>query len=39
MKKKCILDLYEMKRRSEKLSWLTAYDFPVASFVEEAGWI
>ncbi|KUO76429.1 MAG: 3-methyl-2-oxobutanoate hydroxymethyltransferase [Clostridia bacterium BRH_c25] len=36
-KKKTILDLVEMKKKSEKASWITAYDFPMASFAEQAG--
>ena len=36
-KKKTILDLYKMKKEGEKLSWITAYDFPMASFAEQAG--
>ncbi len=36
-KKKSILDLYKMKEQGEKLSWITAYDFPMASFAEQAG--
>lgn len=36
-KKKSILDLYKMKVDGEKLSWITAYDFPMASFAEQAG--
>jgi 3-methyl-2-oxobutanoate hydroxymethyltransferase len=36
-KKKTILDFYEMKRKGEKVSWITAYDFPMASFAEQAG--
>jgi len=30
-------DLYEMKRKGETITWLTAYDFPSAHFMEEAG--
>ena len=30
MKKKTILDLYEMKRNGEKASWITSYDAPFA---------
>ncbi|MFZ5584673.1 MAG: 3-methyl-2-oxobutanoate hydroxymethyltransferase [Thermodesulfobacteriota bacterium] len=30
-------ELYEMKRRGQKLTWLTAYDFPTAQFAEAAG--
>lgn len=37
MKKKTILDLYSMKAKGEKLTWMTAYDFPMASFAEQAG--
>ncbi len=36
-KKKSILDLQKMKESGEKAAWVTAYDFPTASFVEEAG--
>lgn len=36
-KKKCILDFYEMKKRGEKITFLTAYDFPTAQFAEAAG--
>ena len=35
---KCsIHDLRRMKREGEKVSWLTAYDYPTARFAEEAG--
>ncbi len=37
MKKKSILDLYKMKAEGRKASWITAYDAPIASFVEQAG--
>ncbi|MBQ1281777.1 MAG: 3-methyl-2-oxobutanoate hydroxymethyltransferase [Oscillospiraceae bacterium] len=37
MKKKTILDLYKMKKEGEKVSWITSYDAPFASFVEAAG--
>ncbi len=37
MKKKTILDLFDMKKKKEKLTWITAYDFPMASFAEQAG--
>lgn len=37
MKKKSILDLYQMKQHGEKVSWITSYDAPFASFAEEAG--
>jgi 3-methyl-2-oxobutanoate hydroxymethyltransferase len=35
--KHSIHDLMRMKREGEKVSWLTAYDFPTARFAEEAG--
>ncbi len=37
MKKKTILDLRQMKKDGEKLTWMTAYDTPMASFAEQAG--
>lgn len=37
MKKKSILDLRQMKKDGEKLTWITAYDAPMASFAEQAG--
>ncbi len=37
MKRQTIFDLYEMKRRGEKISWLTSYDFPTAQFAQAAG--
>jgi 3-methyl-2-oxobutanoate hydroxymethyltransferase len=36
-KKVSILDLQEMKKRGEKITWLTAYDYPTAQFAEQAG--
>ncbi len=36
-KKVSILDLQKMKDQSEKITWLTAYDYPTAQFAEEAG--
>jgi len=36
-KKKSILDLHKMKKTGEKAIWVTAYDFPMASFAEQAG--
>ena len=36
-KKVSILDLQSMKKRGEKITWLTAYDYPTAQFAEEAG--
>ena len=35
--KKTVLDLYRMKKDGEKLTWITAYDAPFASFAEQAG--
>jgi 3-methyl-2-oxobutanoate hydroxymethyltransferase len=36
-KKKSLLDFYEMKKKGEKITFLTAYDFPTAQFAEDAG--
>ncbi len=36
-KKLNVNDFYQMKQRGEKVSWLTAYDFPTARFAETAG--
>ncbi|WP_299978985.1 3-methyl-2-oxobutanoate hydroxymethyltransferase [Desulfobacula sp.] len=36
-KKKAIHDFYKMKRKGEKVTWLTSYDFPTAQFAEAAG--
>ncbi len=36
-KKKTILDFQRMKEEGEKVAWITAYDFPTASFAEQAG--
>ncbi|ADL13425.1 3-methyl-2-oxobutanoate hydroxymethyltransferase [Acetohalobium arabaticum] len=36
-KKKSILDFMEMKENGEKVAWVTAYDYPMASFAEQAG--
>ncbi|ABR47397.1 3-methyl-2-oxobutanoate hydroxymethyltransferase [Alkaliphilus metalliredigens QYMF] len=36
-KKKSILDLMKMKKAEEQVAWVTAYDFPTASFAEQAG--
>ncbi|WP_432406550.1 3-methyl-2-oxobutanoate hydroxymethyltransferase [Wukongibacter sp. M2B1] len=35
-KRKTILNLQSMKEKGEKASWITAYDFPMASFAEQA---
>ncbi|HXL05073.1 MAG: 3-methyl-2-oxobutanoate hydroxymethyltransferase [Firmicutes bacterium] len=37
MSKKTVLDFLDMKRRGEKITFLTAYDYPLASFAEKAG--
>lgn len=37
MPKKTVLNFQEMKRKGEKITFLTAYDFPMASFCEKAG--
>ena len=37
MPKKMIHDFYKMKENGEKITFLTAYDFPTAQFAEEAG--
>lgn len=36
-KKKMIHDFYAMKSRGEKITFLTAYDYPTAQFAEAAG--
>lgn len=36
LKKKSILDLTKMKIKGEKAAWVTAYDYPMASFAEQA---
>lgn len=36
-KKKGILDFQRMKKEGEKITWLTAYDYPTAQFEERAG--
>ena len=36
-KKLSLIDLYKMKKNGQKLSWLTAYDYPTAQFAEAAG--
>jgi 3-methyl-2-oxobutanoate hydroxymethyltransferase len=37
MPKKTVLDFQQMKKKGEKITYLTAYDFPMASFCEKAG--
>ncbi|HHU32052.1 MAG: 3-methyl-2-oxobutanoate hydroxymethyltransferase [Zhaonellaceae bacterium] len=36
-KKKTILDFIKMKKAGEQVAWVTAYDYPTASFAEQAG--
>lgn len=36
-KKKSVVDFVKMKKQGEQVAWVTAYDFPMASFVEQAG--
>ena len=36
-KKKGRLEFLEMKKNGEKVTWITAYDFPTAMFAEAAG--
>ncbi len=36
-KKKSIVDFQKMKRKGEKVVWITSYDHPTACFAEEAG--
>ena len=35
--KKGLFDLHEMKRAGQKITWLTAYDYPTATFEQAAG--
>jgi 3-methyl-2-oxobutanoate hydroxymethyltransferase len=37
MPKKTVLDFREMKKKGNRITFLTAYDFPMASFCEKAG--
>ena len=37
MPKKNVFDFSEMKRKGAQITWITAYDFPTASLVEQAG--
>ena len=37
MAKKNVFDFAAMKRGGEQITWITAYDFPTASLVEQAG--
>jgi len=36
-KKSTVWDFYEMKKAGTKITWVTAYDYPIASFAEAAG--
>lgn len=36
-KKKTVVDLMRMKKEKEQVAWVTAYDYPMASFAEQAG--
>lgn len=36
-KKKMLPDFYRMKDEGEKVVWITAYDYPTATFAEDAG--
>jgi 3-methyl-2-oxobutanoate hydroxymethyltransferase len=36
-KKKTAIDFLNMKKNREQMAWLTAYDYPMASFAEAAG--
>jgi 3-methyl-2-oxobutanoate hydroxymethyltransferase len=36
-KKKTIIDFFAMKKNKDPLTWITAYDYPTASFAETAG--
>jgi 3-methyl-2-oxobutanoate hydroxymethyltransferase len=36
-KKKTIIDFIKMRESGEQVSWITAYDYPTASFAEQAG--
>ena len=35
-KKKMVHDFWELKQKGEKITFLTAYDYPTARFIEEA---
>jgi 3-methyl-2-oxobutanoate hydroxymethyltransferase len=37
MAKKSLVDFVRMKKDGEQVTWVTAYDFPMASFAEQAG--
>jgi 3-methyl-2-oxobutanoate hydroxymethyltransferase len=35
--KKSVTDFYKMKKEKKQVAWITAYDYPTASFAEQAG--
>jgi len=37
MEKKSLLDFYQMKKEGIKITWITAYDYPIANFAETSG--
>ena len=37
IKKKSIIDFRKMRETGEQVTWVTAYDYPMASFAEQAG--
>lgn len=37
VKKKNVIDFYNMKKEGKQVAWVTAYDYPTASFAEKAG--
>ena len=34
-KKLTISDLYDMAKERRKITWITAYDYPIASFAQD----
>jgi len=36
-RKPTISDFYEMKKEGKKITWITAYDYPIASFAQASG--
>src|SRR4030042_1788061 len=36
-KKLAISDFYEMKKEGKKITWITAYDYPIAAFAQASG--
>jgi 3-methyl-2-oxobutanoate hydroxymethyltransferase len=36
-RKPSISDFYEMKKEGRKITWITAYDYPIASFAQASG--